>query len=51
MFGVAWFLGSWLMGLLYGRSVMGLVVFSVALQLVALPAFWMAGRRRKGSGA
>jgi predicted MFS family arabinose efflux permease len=41
-FGVAWFLGSWLMGYLYGRSIHTLVIFSVAIQLLALPIFWIA---------
>jgi predicted MFS family arabinose efflux permease len=41
-FGFAWFIGSWLMGILYGKSVRGLVYFSVAMQLIALPVFWIA---------
>lgn len=45
-FGVAWFLGSWLMGILYAKSVHGLVYFSVALQLLALPIFFVAHRQR-----
>lgn len=40
-FGAAWFLGSWFMGYLYTRSVGGLVAFSVAIQLAALPIFWV----------
>jgi predicted MFS family arabinose efflux permease len=43
-FGVAWFLGSWLMGYLYGRSIRTLVIFSVAIQLLALPIFWFTTR-------
>jgi predicted MFS family arabinose efflux permease len=42
-FGIAWFLGSAALGFLYDRSVMGLVVVSVALQLCALPIFLRAG--------
>lgn len=38
-FGVAWFLGSWLMGYLYSVSIHGLVIFSVAIQLLAMPIF------------
>jgi len=34
-FGVAWFLGSALMGLLYDRSPTALIAFSVAGQLLA----------------
>jgi MFS family permease len=36
-FGIFWFLGSALMGILYDRSIHALVVFSVAAQLAALP--------------
>lgn len=44
IFGVAWFVGSAAMGALYDRSTLGLVVFSVVLQLSALPLF-VAARR------
>ncbi len=44
-YGVAWFLGSWLMGYLYGRSIHALVIFSVAIQLLALPIFWFTHKR------
>lgn len=43
-FGACWFLGSWLMGVLYDASPMWLVIFSVATQLVALPFFWLSDR-------
>ena len=46
-FGVAWFLGSWLMGYLYGRSLHALVYFSVSVQLLALPIFWLTYRRSR----
>lgn len=46
-FGVGWFAGSWLMGYLYSRSPHELVAFSVAMQLVALPIFWLTHRFRK----
>ncbi len=36
-YGLAWFAGSVLIGMLYGRSVVGLVVFSVLVQWSALP--------------
>jgi predicted MFS family arabinose efflux permease len=38
-FGLFWFLGSALMGVLYEVSLPGLVVFSVAMQLLAVPIF------------
>jgi MFS family permease len=41
-FGVAWFVGSWVMGILYGISILGLVIFSVALQLLSLIPFTLA---------
>jgi hypothetical protein len=36
-FGIAWFAGSAIMGLLYDRSIPAPIAFSVALQLLALP--------------
>ena len=36
-FGVSWFLGSALMGVLYDRSIAALVAFSVVAQLLAVP--------------
>lgn len=39
-FGAAWFAGSAIMGILFDRSVVALVAFSVALQLAAIPFFW-----------
>ncbi|HEV2403381.1 MAG TPA: MFS transporter [Candidatus Saccharimonadales bacterium] len=44
-FGIAWFMGSWFMGYLYSKSITELVVFSVCLQLLSLPIFWLAYRR------
>jgi predicted MFS family arabinose efflux permease len=45
--GVAWFLGSAIMGLLYDKSIPALVIFSVTVQLLALPVFTLA---KKESG-
>lgn len=36
-FGLFWFLGSVALGILYGRSITALVVFSVVMQLAAIP--------------
>lgn len=44
-FGIAWFLGSAAMGLLYGRSILAVVMFSTFLQLAALPVLYLAKRR------
>lgn len=41
-FGVAWFVGSVAMGVLYDRSIHALIIFSVVLQLIALPIFFLA---------
>jgi len=41
-FGIAWFAGSWLMGILYGSSITGLIIFSVVSQLLSLPIFIFA---------
>lgn len=40
LYGVAWFAGSVLLGALYGRSVVALVVAAVLLQAMALPVLW-----------
>ncbi|MEO9123270.1 MAG: MFS transporter [Microcoleus sp.] len=44
-YGLSWFLGSLAMGILYDRSITGLVVFSVALQLAALPVLFLVKKR------
>lgn len=36
-YGLAWFLGSWLIGILYDISLMWLIAFSTIAQLVAIP--------------
>jgi predicted MFS family arabinose efflux permease len=45
-FGVAWFIGSAMMGLLYDKSVMAVALFSMILQLVAIPVIFIANRHR-----
>jgi len=40
-YGIAWFLGSVLMGALYDYSVFYVVIFSLFIQLSALPILWM----------
>ncbi len=44
-FGIAWFLGSATMGLLYNRSIAVLVAFSVVAQLAALPVLLLAKKQ------
>lgn len=36
-FGIAWFLGSALMGFLYDISIVSLIIFSLSIQLIAIP--------------
>jgi len=43
-YGVGWLAGSVTAGLLYDRSIIAVIVFSVAIQLVALPLFVLAQR-------
>ena len=43
-FGVFWFLGSWLMGVLYDVNIPAMVTISVLAQLAAIPLYlWSAG--------
>jgi MFS-type transporter involved in bile tolerance (Atg22 family) len=44
IFGLCWFLGSALMGWLYGISLTALVIFAVVAQLLALPFFLTLAR-------
>jgi MFS family permease len=44
-YGVAWFIGSLIIGLLYDRSLAGLIAFCVATQLAAIPLFWWVAKR------
>ena len=45
-YGIAWFLGSAAMGLLYERSILAVMMFSVIVQLVALPVLFVANEKR-----
>jgi len=45
-YGIAWFLGSVTMGLLYDKSILAVVLFSVVLQLAALPVLFIANKKR-----
>jgi MFS family permease len=44
-FGISWFIGSWLMGSLYDVSMTGMVAFSVAAQLLAIPLIWLCDKK------
>ncbi|KAB8334398.1 MFS transporter [Scytonema tolypothrichoides VB-61278] len=46
-YGLSWFLGSALMGILYDQSVSLLVGFSVVIQLAAIPILLLVGRHSR----
>ena len=48
-YGIAWFLGSVAMGLLYDKSILAVVLVSVLLQLSALPVLFVANKSRQVS--
>lgn len=44
-FGVFWFLGSWLLGVLYDVSLPAMIAVSVTAQLAAIPLYIAAAKR------
>jgi MFS family permease len=46
IFGVAWFIGSALLGIIYDHSVFGVAALSLVLQLLALPILFVVVDRR-----
>lgn len=48
-YGVFWFLGSWLLGVLYDHSIPAMIVVSVAAQLAAIPLYIASSRRIKAN--
>jgi MFS family permease len=50
VYGIAWFAGSVLLGILYDLSIIGVVIASAALQAAALPVlYWLAYPRARSS--
>ncbi len=45
-FGIFWFLGSWLLGVLYDRSIPLMIVVSVVTQLAAIPLYMCSAKCR-----
>lgn len=45
-YGLAWFLGSVLLGVLYDISLPALIIFSMAAQLAAVPLLWWIGKHQ-----
>lgn len=50
-FGAFWFLGSWLLGVLYDVSIPAMIAVSVAAQLAAIPLYIASAQLHKGSAA
>src|SRR5438874_109047 len=48
-YGIAWFTGSATMGFLYDKWLTALILFSMILQLAALPVFWWGRTESKSS--
>ncbi len=46
-YGIAWFLGSALMGVLYDFSLVVLVIFSCVIQVIAIPVLWSLQSRAR----
>ena len=46
-FGVFWFLGSWLLGVLYDLSIPAMIAVSVSAQLAAIPLYIASSGLRK----
>lgn len=44
-YGIAWFLGSWLIGVLYDISIFWLIVFSIIAQLSSIPFIYIVQKR------
>ena len=44
VFGVFWFLGSWLLGVLYDLSIPALIAVSVGAQLLAIPLYYLSSK-------
>jgi len=50
-YGVAWFLGSAAIGILYDLSIAATIAFCVVLELAAVPIFVLVARERRGRNA
>ncbi len=51
IYGIAWFAGSALMGLIYDRSLVAVVIFGVSAQLVGVPLVALASTRHRHAEA
>ncbi|MGI6721994.1 MAG: MFS transporter [Anaerovoracaceae bacterium] len=48
-FGIGWFLGSWLLGVLYDVSIPAMIIVSVVTKWAALPLYLLSSRQKKQS--
>lgn len=46
VFGVFWFLGSWLLGALYDASIPAMIAVSVGAQLLSVPLYYLSARSK-----
>lgn len=46
-FGVFWFLGSWLLGVLYDINITSLIIVSMMTQLLSIPFYFKASRAKR----
>ena len=46
-FGVFWFLGSWLLGVLYDVNITSLILVSIFAQLLAIPFYFKASNANR----
>lgn len=46
-FGVFWFLGSWLLGVLYDINITSLIIVSMMTQLLSIPFYFKASRAQR----
>ena len=49
-FGVSWFIGSFLLGILYDASILWMAAISALMQAAAVPFFFLTGRQKHRLG-
>lgn len=47
VFGAFWFVGSWIMGILYDNCAVIMIIFSTAAQALSVPVFYLSNRAEK----
>ena len=48
-FGIFWFLGSWILGVLYDTNITAMVVISVVAQLMSIPLYFLSTKKNTES--